>query len=234
MVEFLQQPSLNTYQHRWALSPISVISDIGLSLISELPISDWESGVRHNIGYRNKLLSDMQYPTSRCIQTNTVAWCYSPRLTIQGTWVRTCKKKTFFFQYRISEWALMSISEHFRYRNDVFQSDIFVSDIGITDVDVGCRISPTLRSMSMPTYAYQSLFLWKPANVDISWDSSFHLLVHNTCRSGRNARCNRMSCSAVVSSCQHWQIYPLTFRKRECDRSYNLENASGTETIIYT
>jgi hypothetical protein len=46
----------------------------------------------------------------------------------------------------------MSISEHFRYRNDVFQSDIFVSDIGITDVDVGCRISPTLRLMSMPTY----------------------------------------------------------------------------------
>jgi hypothetical protein len=26
--------------HRWALSPISVISDIGLSLISERPISD--------------------------------------------------------------------------------------------------------------------------------------------------------------------------------------------------
>jgi hypothetical protein len=46
----------------------------------------------------------------------------------------------------------MSISEHFWYRNDVFQSDIFVSDIGITDVDVGCRISPKLRSMSMPTY----------------------------------------------------------------------------------
>jgi hypothetical protein len=35
----------------------------------------------------------------------------------------------------------MSISEHFRYRIDVFQSDIFVSDIGITDVDVGCRMS---------------------------------------------------------------------------------------------
>jgi hypothetical protein len=46
----------------------------------------------------------------------------------------------------------MSISEHCRYQNEVFQSDIFVSDIGITDVDVGCRISPTLRSMSMPTY----------------------------------------------------------------------------------
>ncbi len=26
--------------HKWAVSPISVISDIGLSLISELPISD--------------------------------------------------------------------------------------------------------------------------------------------------------------------------------------------------
>ncbi len=46
----------------------------------------------------------------------------------------------------------MSISEHFRYRNDLFQSDIFASDIGITDVNVGCRISPTLRSMSMPAY----------------------------------------------------------------------------------
>jgi hypothetical protein len=46
----------------------------------------------------------------------------------------------------------MSMSEQFRYRNDFFQSDIFVSDIGITDVDVGCRISPTLRSLSMPTY----------------------------------------------------------------------------------
>jgi hypothetical protein len=48
----------------------------------------------------------------------------------------------------------MSKSEHFQYRNDVFQSDIFVSDIGITDADVGYWISPTLRSMSMPTYAF--------------------------------------------------------------------------------
>jgi hypothetical protein len=46
----------------------------------------------------------------------------------------------------------MSISEPFRYRNDIFQFDIFSSDIGITDVDVGCRISPIMRSMSMPTY----------------------------------------------------------------------------------
>jgi hypothetical protein len=61
----------------------------------------------------------------------------------------------------------MSISEHCRYRNEVFQSDIFVSDIGITDVDVGCRISPTLRSMSMPTYEvslakHTGPFQWPP------------------------------------------------------------------------
>ncbi len=55
------------------------------------------------------------------------------------------------FVHRISEWTKISISELFRYRNDSFQSDIFSSDIGTTDVDVVCRISPTLRSMSMPT-----------------------------------------------------------------------------------
>jgi hypothetical protein len=59
----------------------------------------------------------------------------------------------------------MSISAHFRYRNDSFQSDIFVSDIGLTDVDVGCQISPTSRSMSMPTYAY---FCHLPLNTYLS------------------------------------------------------------------
>jgi hypothetical protein len=127
---------IHVYIHRWALSPISVISDIGLSLISELPISDWESGVRHYIGYRNKVLSDIRYPTSHSTQRVTVAQCYSARWPIPGAWVRICTMNYFFLQCRISEWAQMSISEHFRYRNDVFQSDIFVSDIGITDVDV--------------------------------------------------------------------------------------------------
>jgi hypothetical protein len=50
----------------------------------------------------------------------------------------------------------MSISEPFRYQNDIFQSDILSSDIGITDVDVGCRISPILRSMSMPIYGKET------------------------------------------------------------------------------
>jgi hypothetical protein len=56
----------------------------------------------------------------------------------------------------------MSISEPFRYRNDSFQSDIFSSDIGITNVDVGCRISPILRSMSMPTNASTQGYLKAP------------------------------------------------------------------------
>ncbi len=142
-----------TNKHRWALSPISVISDIGLSLKSELPISDWESGVWHYIGYRNKVLSDILYPTSFNIQTVSVAQWYSASLKNRWTWVRFFKLKYFFLQCRISEWALMSISEHFRYRNDVFQSDIFVSDIGITHVDVGyhrhwgrCRCPPMQTS----------------------------------------------------------------------------------------
>ncbi len=59
--------------HRWALSPISVISDIGLSLISESPMSDWESWVRHYIGYRNEVLSYIQYPTSPQVKRSIVA-----------------------------------------------------------------------------------------------------------------------------------------------------------------
>jgi hypothetical protein len=62
----------------------------------------------------------------------------------------------------------MSISEPFRYRNDSFQSDIFSSDIRITDVDVGFRISPILRSMSMPTYAYKYSIHMKGTGVDNS------------------------------------------------------------------
>ncbi len=54
----------------------------------------------------------------------------------------------------------MSISELIRYWNEGFQSEIFSSDIGITDVDVGCRISLTLRLMSMPTCAYRHLPFW--------------------------------------------------------------------------
>jgi hypothetical protein len=129
-----------------------MISDIGLSLISELPILEWESGVRHYIGYRNKVLSDIRHQNlnrqSQWLSVKVIAYQSKEYGFDSAGW------NFFFLQCRILEWSLMSISEHFRYRNDVFQSNIFVSDIGLTDVDVGCRISPTLRSMSIPTYAH--------------------------------------------------------------------------------
>jgi hypothetical protein len=107
-----QKYFLDINRHRWALSPIFVISDIGLSLISELPILDWESGVRHYIRYRNKVFSEIQYPTSQQEQTVTVALYYSPCLPFRRARVRICKEKFFvFLQCRISEWTLMSISE---------------------------------------------------------------------------------------------------------------------------
>jgi hypothetical protein len=60
----------------------------------------------------------------------------------------------------ISEWRFSVRHICFRYRTDVFQSDIYVSNIRITDVDIGCRISPTLRSMSMPTYGCSYRFTY--------------------------------------------------------------------------
>ncbi len=52
-----------TFKHRWALSPITVISYIGLSQISELPISDGESGVLHfiDIGIKFYSISDIPF-----------------------------------------------------------------------------------------------------------------------------------------------------------------------------
>ncbi len=55
----------------------------------------------------------------------------------------------------ILEWQFSAHCIFFRYWNGSLQSHIFSSDIGITDVNVGCRISLTLRSMSMPTYGIQ-------------------------------------------------------------------------------
>ncbi len=118
--------------------------DIGTS---DIGLREWSPTL-----YRISESSFIRYPTSKYTQTVSVAQCYSACLPIRGAWVCICRMKYFFLQCRISEWALMSISEHFRYRNDVFQSDIFVSDIGITDVDVGyrwhwgrCRCPPMVK-----------------------------------------------------------------------------------------
>ncbi len=125
-------------------------------------ISDWdwhrnfryrtegvEFDIISDIGIKFYPISDIRHPISHKLSVIALAHQSKGRGFEFAGWI------IFFLQCRISECALMSISEHFRYRNDVFPSGIFVSDIGITDVDVGCRISPTLRSMSMPTYGYQ-------------------------------------------------------------------------------
>jgi hypothetical protein len=127
-------------------------------------ISDWawyrnfryrtervESNILSN--NRNKCVSYIGYPTSlrnrqsQKLSVIVLAYCSK----VRG--FESAGRNNFVSSMsRISEWTRMSISEHFRYRNDVFQCDIFVTDIGITEVDVGYRISPTLRSMLMPTY----------------------------------------------------------------------------------
>jgi hypothetical protein len=72
----------------------------------------------------------------------------------------------------------MSISELFRYWKDSFQSDIFSSYIGIIDVDVGCRISPTIRSMSMPTYGYKPSPPW--CAVTLSHLAAYSSMMHSS------------------------------------------------------
>ncbi len=117
--------------------PISVISDIGLSLTSESPISDWESEVWHYIGYRNKVLSNIPYSTSPNINERCHSLVVPLDFGFKGLGFESYWRLRNFCKCQISEWTLMSRWEHFRYRTDSFQSDIFFSDIRLTDVDVG-------------------------------------------------------------------------------------------------
>ncbi len=57
------QRLLVSKHHRWALTPISMISDIGLSLILELPISDWRE--RSPTLYWISEITFIRYPTSK-------------------------------------------------------------------------------------------------------------------------------------------------------------------------
>ncbi len=108
-------------------------------------ISDWawyrnvryrteEHRVRHYIGYRNNLFSDIRYPTSMFVNLySEVVSCLvlfmkvvgsKPKRTIMGQ--NNLLEMIINFRYRnirywfspISEWKLMSISELFRYRNE--------------------------------------------------------------------------------------------------------------------
>jgi hypothetical protein len=160
--------------YRWALNPISVISDIGLSLIS-----DWESGVRHYIEYRNKVLSDIQYPTSLSRQTVTVAQWYNARVSLQGTWFRICRMKHFsssmsdigmssdvdigtlpILEWRFSVWHIC-----LRYRNNRCQCQM--SDIADIENDVDAHLCTYVKAKTMMFFRLcygnygNNKFFWK-------------------------------------------------------------------------
>jgi hypothetical protein len=150
---------LLTSNHRWPLIPISVISYIGQSLISELPISDWawyrnfrcrteESGVRHyiDIGIKFYSISDIQHPNILKLEQ----WLRSKVFACvnKGLGFESCGCDEYFLDIGlysnvdietipISEWQFSVRHIFFWYRNNRCR----------------CRISPTLRSMSMPTSA---------------------------------------------------------------------------------
>ncbi len=91
---------------------ISVISDIGLSLISESPISDWESEVRHYIRYRNKVLSLSNIRHPALLKRGVIAEWYRAWLWFKGHGFESYWCPRNFCKCQISEWTLMSILEH--------------------------------------------------------------------------------------------------------------------------
>jgi hypothetical protein len=58
---------------RRALSPISVIKDIGLSLIRNLRYRNAEGTVRHYVGYGIELFADIRYPTFKSVNRGFLA-----------------------------------------------------------------------------------------------------------------------------------------------------------------
>ncbi len=140
---------VNVYvHHRWAISPISVISDIKLSLISEPPISDWESRVRHYIRYRNKVLSNIQHPNydRQAALLSGIALAHLR----WGVGLNPLIGIIFFFN--VGYWNELWC----RYRGTLLISERHFSVWHIClqyqNNRCRCRISPTLRSMLMPIY----------------------------------------------------------------------------------
>ena len=55
--------------HRWALSPISVMSDIGLSLYRTVRYRTERLKICRIFRYRTKVFSDIRYPTSKFLKS---------------------------------------------------------------------------------------------------------------------------------------------------------------------
>jgi hypothetical protein len=126
----------------------SAISDWAC-MISELLISDWESDIILNIGIKFSwyCISDIPLLRHRHRGLVTVFASY-----LKGRWLESTEWNNFFFSLMsISEWILMSISEH---RTPDIRMTVFSPHIFLWYWNNRCpyRISLTLRSMSMPTY----------------------------------------------------------------------------------
>jgi hypothetical protein len=156
----------------------------------------------------------------------------------KGRRFKFTESNNFFLHCRISEWTLMSISKHFWYQNDVFQSDIFVSDIEITDVNVGCQISPTLRSMSMPTYApeHQNVatifILTSQASVTICWLVSWTFILFSAALFVRMAKICQW-CSRFPDICTRWKYWCTHYFCRHSWRIQTLIVANSWEVFFW-
>ncbi len=112
-----------TYSHRWALSPISLIIDIGLSLISDWA---WYRNVRyrtevrivrHYIGYLKKVMSDIRYPTLMFVNSRSAV---VRQQILDMTLVR-------------NQWHTNIIN---RISIESFGNNLSILDIGISDIDL--------------------------------------------------------------------------------------------------
>ncbi len=146
--------SSTAVQVRWT----TVVKTIGGHLLRYAwsAISDWawywnfryrteKSGVRHYIGYRKKLLSDIQHPKihkSAQWLRKQVSWVQTPADVINIFWMSDIgmDSDVDIGTLPISEWQFSVRHIFFRYRNNRCR----------------CRISPILRLMSMPTYGEDS------------------------------------------------------------------------------
>ncbi len=107
---------LVTYLHRWALTPIPVISDIGLSLISERPISDWSAQSPTLYRILNKVLSNIRH---KYYYTLMVQW-YNARNFVWRSWVRDKYNKIVKIKILLGSHV-----------NDFSSLDIGISDINL-------------------------------------------------------------------------------------------------------
>ncbi len=132
--------------HRWALRPISPISDIGLSLLSEPPISDWRKReVWHYIGYHIGMnfhpISDIpifMYQHSGWVEMSSAVYPRASRSILADVYLFICFDIGYVDQNGLG----------CRYRNSS-------SDIGMTVFSPTCFLPISEWQMSMSDLEYR-------------------------------------------------------------------------------